>query len=458
MSNIVTNIQNESNFNSPLGAGGNSIPLQVSGVIELRSEEVQEILSRPPHALVRYGISIICSVIIILFVGSFFFRYPDIVQGDVVITTENPPVWLVAKSTGKMKELNCYDKQEVRQGDVLAVIDNPASTKDVQSMNRLLSTVIITDSSFYIPKELLIKSFELGSLQSNFSAFTKAAMNYDNFRTLNLTTQEKSSVLKQIVNRKIYSSELQKQLEMKKQELIISKSAYGRDKLLFSQKIISASDMETAEQTYLNKQQDLQQLQTSIALQNVEFSQMKESVNKLSMQYLLEKHQFFSELKSTQRELKAAIENWQQTNLLKASQSGKVTFNSFWKRNQNINSGDKVFAIVSRNPGQLIGKIKVAASGSGKIQTGQRVNIKVAGYPYLEFGLLQARTTDISLVSNNEYYSVEVNFPNGLQSTVNKKIRFTGEMSGTAEIITENRSLMERFSTPVKLLTSKFFE
>jgi len=76
----------------------------------------------------------------------------------------------------------------------------------------------------------------------------------------------------------------------------------------------------------------------------------------------------------------------------------------------------------------------------------------------LEFGLLQARTTDISLVSNNEYYSVEVNFPNGLQSTVNKKIRFTGEMSGTAEIITENRSLMERFSTPIKLLTSKFFE
>ena len=42
--------------------------------------------------------------------------------------------------------------------------------------------------------------------------------------------------------------------------------------------------------------------------------------------------------------------------------------------------------------------------------------------------------------------------------TNNKKIRFTGEMSGTAEIITGNRSLMERFSTPVKLLTSKFFE
>jgi HlyD family secretion protein len=432
--------------------------MEESDKIELRSEEVQEILSRPPHALIRYGISIICGVIIIMFVGSFFFRYPDIVQGDVIITTENPPVWLVAKSTGKIKELVCSDKQEVRQGDILAVIDNSASTNDVQSMNRLLSIAIISDSSFYIPKELLIKSFELGTMQSNFSAFTKAAMNYDNFLTLNLTVQDKTSMQKQISNRKIYSSDLQKEFEMKKRELIISKSSYERDKLLFSQKIISASDMENAEQSYLNKQQELQQLQTSISLQNVEFSQMKESVNKLSMQYLQEKHQLFSELKSAQRELIAVIENWQQTYLLTASQSGIVTFNTFWKRNQYINTGDKVFAIVSRNPGQLIGKIKIAASGSGKIQAGQKVNIKVAGYPYLEYGLLQAKTKSISLVSNNDFYSVEVDFPKGLHSTVNKELKFTGEMIGSAEIITENRSLMERFSTPLELLTKKFFE
>jgi len=431
--------------------------MKESDKIELRSDDVQEILSRPPHALVRYGISVICSVMVILFIGSFFFRYPDIVTGDVVITTENPPVWMVAKSTGKIKEFLCSDKQAVKQGDVLAVIDNSASTQDVQSINRLLSTVLISDSSSYIPKELLVKSFDLGTLQSNFSAFTKAAMNYDNFLTLNLTTQDKTSMQKQIRNRKIYSSDLQKQLEMKKMELILSKSGYERDKKLFGQKVISAFDMETAEQNYLNKQQELQQLQTSISLQNVEFSQMKESINKLSLQYLQEKHQLFSELKSTQRELIAAIENWQQTYILTASQTGIVTFTSFWKRNQYINSGDKVFAIISRDPGKLIGKIKIAAIGSGKIQMGQKVNIKVAGYPYLEYGLLQAKTKSISLVSNNDYYSVEVDFPKGLRSTVNKKLKFTGELNGTAEIITDSLSLMERFFTPMKFLAKKFF-
>ncbi|MBP1664948.1 MAG: HlyD family efflux transporter periplasmic adaptor subunit, partial [Bacteroidetes bacterium] len=418
--------------------------MKESDKIELRSDEVQEILSRPPHALIRYGVSIFCGVIMVLFVGSFFFRYPDIVQGDVVITTENPPLWLVAKSTGKIKELMCSDKQEVKQGEILAVIENSASTADVQLLNQLLSTVHISDSSYYIPNLLWIKSFELGSIQSNFSAFTKAAMNYDNFLTLNLTTQEKTSLQKQISNRQIYASNLEQQLDMKKKELILSKSAYERDVKLFRQKVISPSDMEISEQAYLNKQQELQQLQTSISLQNVEFSQMKESVNKLSMQYLQEKHQLFSELKSTQRELIATIENWQQTYVLIASQSGIVSFNTFWKRNQYVNTGDKVFAIVSHKPGQLIGKIKVPASGSGKVAIGQKVNIKVSGYPYLEYGLLQAKTTNISLVPTNDYYVVEVSFPKGLCSTVNKELKFTGELSGSAEVITENRSLMER--------------
>ena len=447
----VEEIIDETNKSLPFGEAGGA-------AIELRSEEVQEILSRPPHALIRYGISIICGVMLVLFAGSFFFRYPDVVTGNVIITTENPPVWLVAKSTGKIKELFCTDKQEVHQGDILAVIENPASTADVQLLKRLLSSVLVSDSCNYIPNELLTKSFELGSVQPVFSAFTRAAMNYGNFLTLNLTTQEKISLQKQIANRQIYASNLQKQLSMKTRELALSKTAFERDLKLHSEKVISASDLDNSEQAYINKQQELQQLQTSISFQNVEFSQMKESVNKLSIQYLQEKHQLFSELKSAHHELLVSIENWQQTYLLQALQSGVVSFNTFWKQNQYVSVGDKVFAIISHKPGQLIGKIKISPSGSGKVAVGQKVNIKVAGYPYLEYGFLQAKTTNISLVSSNDYYVVEVTFPNGLHSTANKELRFSGELSGSAEIITENRSLIERISTPVKLLVKKSFE
>jgi len=298
----------------------------------------------------------------------------------------------------------------------------------------------------------------LGVMQSNFSAFTKAAMNYDNFLSLNLINQEKNALHRQIADRKIYYSNLNRQLEMKKKELNIAKSTYEREKTLYGQKIISEYDRETAEQAYLNKQQEVQQLQTSISLENVESGKISESASKLSVQYLQEKRQLFTELQSSYRELVTAVENWQQTYLLIASQAGTLSFNTFWKQNQYINTGDKVFAVVSQKPGALIGKITVTSSGSGKIHTGQSVNIKVAGYPYLEYGILQGKIRNISLVTNNDHYTVEVNLYRGLRSSINKELKFTGELNGTAEIVIENQSLMERMSTPVKYLAKKFFK
>ena len=56
------------------------------GSIELRSREVQEILARPPKSLIRYGTSVICGVLLILIVGSFFFEYPDIITGELIVT------------------------------------------------------------------------------------------------------------------------------------------------------------------------------------------------------------------------------------------------------------------------------------------------------------------------------------------------------------------------------------
>lgn len=60
--------------------------------IELRSEEVQEILTRPPRALVRWGITVFFGVLAAVFIGGCFFQYPDVVDATVTVTTEHPPV------------------------------------------------------------------------------------------------------------------------------------------------------------------------------------------------------------------------------------------------------------------------------------------------------------------------------------------------------------------------------
>ena len=64
--------------------------------LNLRSEEVQEILGRPPRWIVRVGISIIFVVVAGLFVGSYFLKHPDILPAPITVTTENLPAGVMA--------------------------------------------------------------------------------------------------------------------------------------------------------------------------------------------------------------------------------------------------------------------------------------------------------------------------------------------------------------------------
>lgn len=81
-------------------------------------------------------------------------------------------------------------------------------------------------------------------------------------------------------------------------------------------------------------------------------------------------------------------------------------------KNQNVNSGDKVFSIVASQTGDIIGKIKLPVNGSGKVKPRQRVNISVTGYPYMEFGFLTGKVVSVSLLTDDKsMYTVTVSLP-----------------------------------------------
>ncbi|GBU08713.1 hemolysin [Bacteroidales bacterium] len=423
--------------------------------IELRSEEVQEILTRPPHALVRWGVSVISGLVLFLFMACFFFTYPDIMSGEIIITTENPPVWIVAKSTGKIKYLYCADKQSVVEGDLLAVLDNSAESTDVYLVQKALQECQILDTVLDIPLCLFTNNYALGEIQGTYSAFIRSAIDFENFILNNLLLQEQKSTKIQIVKHSIYFSNLKKSLELKEKEMLIAQSSFEREKELHQKGITSKSDMELAEQAYLNIQQSLQQIKISLASDDIQSSQLSESVTKLSIQYRQERKRLFSNLISAYQELIASIETWEQTYILRSPGDGLINFNNFWKQNQFVRSGDKVFVLVAHESGDYIGKMLMPSVGFGKVKEGQRVNIKVAGYPYMEYGNLKGSVKNVSFISKDKFYTLEVALPKKLLTTHGKELFFTGELEGQADIVTEDRSLAERILSPLRYLLEK---
>ena len=73
--------------------------------------------------------------------------------------------------------------------------------------------------------------------------------------------------------------------------------------------------------------------------------------------------------------------------------------------------------VIPENAGDIIGKIELPIAGSGKVKTGQNVNIKFANYPYMEYGIVKGEVQNISLVASDNAYSVLVILPEGLTTT-----------------------------------------
>jgi multidrug efflux pump subunit AcrA (membrane-fusion protein) len=94
--------------------------------IELRSDDVQEILGSPPSWIVNWGSTLIFIGIILLALVSYYLKYPDIIYAPIQVTTKMPPVPVVARTTGYLSKLLVKENDSVSAGDILVVLQSPA--------------------------------------------------------------------------------------------------------------------------------------------------------------------------------------------------------------------------------------------------------------------------------------------------------------------------------------------
>ena len=115
-------------------------PAQIQPDLRLNDrEQIQYLLGNPPSWMMRYGITVMAGFFVLLLALSYFIRYPDIVEAKVILVTANPPIRILAKSAGRVSELLVADLQEVKAGQVLAVIENTATWPDVVRLESWLS-------------------------------------------------------------------------------------------------------------------------------------------------------------------------------------------------------------------------------------------------------------------------------------------------------------------------------
>ena len=301
--------------------------------IELRSEEVQEVMGQIPAWIVRWGITILFIVVLALLVGSYFFTYPDMVETEMTLTSREPVVEVVARSSGKISELYVSNGQEVKSDAPLAVIENTAKTDDVFRLKKLLARYKEEPErlNYYLLQDMWL----MGDIQSAYMSLAS--------------------------------------------------------------KDISARDY-----------------------------------------------------RASVGQLLASIHSWEMAYCLMAPAEGKVQLLLQEAPNQYLSSGNIFARIVPKEGESWVGRALLPLQRSGKVKVGQRVIVRFTNFPDQEFGIVNGRLSSVSLVPSEDNYMIEIVFPDGLITNYGKSLPVFYEMKATAEIVTDDSRLIERFFLPQK--------
>jgi HlyD family secretion protein len=422
--------------------------------IEIRSDEVQEIMGTPPKWIIRWGTLIIAMVVIVLITGSYFYKYPDLIKAPVTIMSENPPIPIVARKDGKLDKILVTDKKKVSANTILGIIENPADYEDVYALINVLNTIQdFFDSPEKFSELKFEQNYSLGLYHSYYSSFVSHLNDYQTFLRFNSYDQRIQTLNKQVDDYQNYEEKSLEEIAVLFQDYELARTQYHRDSTLNLQGFKSDVELEKSKAVMLKQQFAYQNAKTELSKAYITVNNLEGQIQEQRTEKAKTEQKLVSGLQEKYDNLVNQLRSWEQDYILRNPVEGIVTFTNFWSENQFVSNGNIVFTIVPDEDQNIIGRAFVPVIGAGKVEPDQNVNIKLDNYPHMEFGLLEGIVSNIPMVPVNsedgDYYTVEIQLKNKLITNYKKELPFNQEMQGVAEIITKDRRLIERLIEPL---------
>ncbi len=421
------------------------------------SEEAQTILGKTPSWVVRWGITVVFAIFVGILLGCCIIKYPDTVEAPAVITTVNPPADLVARYDGLIDSLFVQDGQQVVKGTLIAVLRNAADRNDVQALKEHLLSADTQSMEELVVAPWLDGDYELGELQTAFSDLQSKCRDCRHYLVTDLVGRKQALLRQQIAKSREYYAILQRQQALLTEDVAYQRALHRRDSILYAEEVISSFDFETSSQNLLSKQNAEAGFEATLSSTELQIIQSEQQLVELALQKENETAEYERSIAQSLQQLSAQLAQWRQQYVLESPAAGRVTLVTYWSENQYVSVGDKLASVLPDGPTEVIGRLQIPSAGFGKVQVGQTVHVKLNGYPYMEFGVLRGRIRSLSAVPEQVQtqsgtvvvYIVEVLFPDGMRTSYKKELPMIQQMDGTAEIITEDLYLIERFVQPI---------
>lgn len=414
--------------------------------INIRSEEILEILSTPPRWLVRWGtLAAFVALVLLGWVG-YWVKYPDMVAAEVVVSSAEPVQRLNPKEDVYIEHLLLQSEDTVHAGEAIVVFRSQANFAHVFDLSdKLLVVGTQTENDSVLLAVPIDKTWLLGELQEYMYDFTEKQRQYQLQRSGQLDNLDGRELRSRISTEQAEIRALKREQDRLRAQLQLAKENTIREQNLASQSKSQQSQVRRLRAEELALEGQLQTLEADIKGKESEIRIISRGLEGYRGGSKDSRLEFSKALQASYRTLLDNTEKWISRYTLTSPVNGVVMFDKslregyYWQH-----GGGRDLAVISPlQTNEIVGRGGLKANGSGKVAVDQEVIVKFENYPFHEFGAVTAKVSWKGKVPTLEgKIPFEIKFPSPLVTSSNYTLELTPEMKGQAEIITAKKSLL----------------
>jgi multidrug resistance efflux pump len=429
-----------------------SLPVNGNGRLNNRSQLTQDVITRQPTFVERWGLLLFLALLLILFGCTWFVDYPDVIEAGAILTAENAPKEIVSQQDGRLVKLFVKNDQEVKRQQMIGWIESTASHEDVIDLGgkldkglQQLSLGRTKDVSLLFTTRYL----NMGELQNDYQRFIGAWQQFNDYFVNDFYIQKRNFLLNDLQTLSKVKENLLHQQAIVEQNVQLATESFDMNNTLLQQKIISKEDLRNEKSRLFNKQLELPQLKGQLLSNETQQRDKQKEIDQLEHDIAQQKIIFQQALQV----MKSATDDWMKKFVLQSPVDGKVTFFIPLQENQLLRKG-KLLGYVYIPDTKYYAELNLPQSNFGKADTGLLVQLHFDAYPFEEFGSVNGKLNYISTLPSDSGFLATVSLDNGLFTTHGKIIQYKSRLNARAFVITRNTNLLMRLYYGIVKATS----
>lgn len=425
--------------------------------IEIRSEEVREVLGAVPSWIIRWGISVIFFVLALFIFVSVLVEYPEVMRTRVTLTTQTLPTTLKARFSGRVSQILVQESQQVTPEAVLVLLSNSADYQDIlkvkKAFNIFYQTLLVNDS---VTIKVLPRQVNLGEIQPEYTELLKEIQYFELLTNRNLYEEKIQQLEQQIQTHRAMLPRLIKQKEILQEQYSLTEEKHRVYRSFLSDSVIAPLDYNDRKKNYLQDRYKLEDVDIATSRERLRIQNYEKEKLALKDAFTEQAINLATRIRQAALNFEARLKNWEDTYLLKSPIAGNITFFKPLAREQYINQGEEIITIIPQES-PILGYAYVSSAGFGKVEAGQAVKIRLDAFPFREFGIVPGEVASIAEMAKDGQYLVKIKIDQNLRTSYQKQLNFTQEMQGDAFIITQELRLIQRVFYQFKYLFKESF-